>query len=263
MTTSLAETGIPTWEAQQLAKLSAEGLLHGVPTLALASVAKNESGFEVAGPGINSSGYGGYFGLGAGSAYPGGTPSSSLLLTNSPASFDTQAEIASSLIAAGAAKAGGSVVEGVNYLNLGKTSGPLGADASIYEGYLGGKGPEQARGISTQMGGPGGNAATGAQSAGTVGGQSWALSLQNVLNPTSSGVLGTSSTIAEWGARLGLVAVGLILFLGGLAVIGVSCVSNDRRHADQMLSKVANWVEEDGGSGEALVTASQVELISL
>ena len=48
-----------------------------------------------------------------------------------------------------------------------------------------------------------------------------------------------------------------------LAVIGVSCVSNDRRHADQMLSKVANWVEEDGGSGEALVTASQVELISL
>ena len=48
-----------------------------------------------------------------------------------------------------------------------------------------------------------------------------------------------------------------------LAVIGVSCVSNARRHADQMLSRVANWVEEDGGSGEALVTASQVELISL
>ena len=48
-----------------------------------------------------------------------------------------------------------------------------------------------------------------------------------------------------------------------LAVIGVSCVSNDRRHADQMLSRVASWVEEDGGSGEALVTASQVELISL
>ena len=219
-TASLAGTGIPAWEAQQLDSLAAAGLLHGVPPLALAAVAKNESGFEVAGAGVNSSGYGGYFGLGAGSAYPGGTPSRALLLTNSPASFDTQAEIASSLIAQGAAQAGGNVVEGVNYLNLGKTSGPLGADASIYAGYLGG--PPQARGISTQMGGPGGNAATGTPSAGTVGGQSWALSLQNVLNPASSGILGTSSTIAEWGARLGLVAVGLILFLGGLAVIGVS-----------------------------------------
>ena len=99
------------------------------------------------------------------------------------------------------------------------------AYAAAINGLLGGSsgtGPPQARGISTQMGGPGGNAATGTPSAGTVGGQSWALSLQNVLNPASSGILGTSSTIAEWGARLGLVAVGLILFLGGLAVIGVS-----------------------------------------
>ncbi len=48
-----------------------------------------------------------------------------------------------------------------------------------------------------------------------------------------------------------------------LAVIGVSCVSNDRRHADEMLSKVANWVEADGGSGEALVTNTQLELINL
>ncbi len=48
-----------------------------------------------------------------------------------------------------------------------------------------------------------------------------------------------------------------------LAVIGVSCVSNDRRHADQMLAKVLSWVEEDGGGGEALLTGSHIELISL
>ena len=88
----------------------------------------------------------------------------------------------------------------------------------------GGTGPPQAQAISGQLGGPGGNAATGAQTAGTpsTAGMSWAYQLQNILNPPSSGVLGTASTVGEWAARLGLVAVGLILFLAGLAIIGVS-----------------------------------------
>jgi len=46
-----------------------------------------------------------------------------------------------------------------------------------------------------------------------------------------------------------------------LAVIGVACVSNDRRHADEILSKVANWVAEDGGRGEVLLTHQDIELI--
>jgi uncharacterized protein YlxP (DUF503 family) len=46
-----------------------------------------------------------------------------------------------------------------------------------------------------------------------------------------------------------------------LAVIGITCVSNDRRHADEMLNKVANWVAEDGGGGEALLTRQDIELI--
>ncbi|HEY6537441.1 MAG TPA: DUF503 domain-containing protein [Candidatus Dormibacteraeota bacterium] len=45
------------------------------------------------------------------------------------------------------------------------------------------------------------------------------------------------------------------------AVIGITCVSNDRRHADEMLNKVANWVAEDGGRGEALLTHQEIELI--
>ncbi|MHB8323789.1 MAG: DUF503 domain-containing protein [Candidatus Dormibacteria bacterium] len=48
-----------------------------------------------------------------------------------------------------------------------------------------------------------------------------------------------------------------------LAVIGVSCVSNDSRHADQMLHKVADWVASDGGGGEALLTRQDIELIHL
>ncbi|MGH7759692.1 MAG: DUF503 domain-containing protein [Candidatus Dormibacteria bacterium] len=46
-----------------------------------------------------------------------------------------------------------------------------------------------------------------------------------------------------------------------LAVIGVACVSNDRRHAEGMLQRVADWVEEDGGRGEALLTRQDIELI--
>ncbi len=46
-----------------------------------------------------------------------------------------------------------------------------------------------------------------------------------------------------------------------LAVIGVACVSNDRRHADQILNRVADWVAEDGGRGEALLTRQDIELI--
>lgn len=226
--TALAATGAPAWEVTALQALSAKGLLNGIDPVALAAVAKNESGFEVNGAGVNGSGYGGYFGLGAGDTYPGGSPSDALLMTNDLASFDTQAEIASSLIAEGASKAGGSQVEGVNYLNLGTTSGALGADASIYQGFLAGAAAPQVRAVSGQMGGPGGNAATGTQTAGDgtvalpTSGGSWALNLQNALNPASSGILGTTTVIEEWGARLGLVAVGLILFLAGLAVVGIS-----------------------------------------
>jgi uncharacterized protein YlxP (DUF503 family) len=45
-----------------------------------------------------------------------------------------------------------------------------------------------------------------------------------------------------------------------LATLGVVCVSNDRRHADEMCQKVLHWVEEDG---EAQLGASHFELVNL
>lgn len=48
-----------------------------------------------------------------------------------------------------------------------------------------------------------------------------------------------------------------------LAVIGVSCVSNDRRLADRLLHQVADWVAEDGGRGEAVLTRQDIEVISV
>ncbi|HUY61995.1 MAG TPA: DUF503 domain-containing protein, partial [Candidatus Dormibacteraeota bacterium] len=47
-----------------------------------------------------------------------------------------------------------------------------------------------------------------------------------------------------------------------VAVLGVACVSNDARHADEMLAKIANWVAEDAGGGEAVLTRHEIEVIS-
>lgn len=91
--------GTPQWMITLLDKLSGSGTLHGLPPQVLAAIASNESGFENAGAGINSSGYGGYFGLGVNQKYPGGTITQSVMLTNSPTSFTKQAQVASSEVA--------------------------------------------------------------------------------------------------------------------------------------------------------------------
>ncbi|MGA9774480.1 MAG: DUF503 domain-containing protein [Candidatus Dormiibacterota bacterium] len=48
-----------------------------------------------------------------------------------------------------------------------------------------------------------------------------------------------------------------------LAVIGVSCVSNDRRVVDRILQEVASWVAEDAGGGEAILTRQDIEVINV
>jgi hypothetical protein len=87
---------IPSWEANQLNQLSSEGKLYGVNPRILAVIDLAESGGEVNGPGVNSSGYGGYFGLHQNTRYPGGSIPRSELLTNDPSSFQAQAEVAAS-----------------------------------------------------------------------------------------------------------------------------------------------------------------------
>jgi uncharacterized protein YlxP (DUF503 family) len=45
-----------------------------------------------------------------------------------------------------------------------------------------------------------------------------------------------------------------------VATLGVVCVSNDRRHADEMCQKVLRWVEDDG---EAELGPTHFELVNL
>ena len=213
-------------EAQILNSLAQQGKLSGVSPTYLQLIAQEESGYEAAGAGINSKNYGGYFGLST------ATEPSAILLSQSPQSFETQAEAAASIFAAGLKASGGNPYGAENYYQTGSTEGnaiiPTGG-SGLFAEYLTGKVPAGVRGPSTgspQSSGtptvlPGTGSSTGSSSG---GGKSWALQLQDVLNPSSSnaGILGIPGALGEWGARLGLVAVGLILFLGGLAVIGVS-----------------------------------------
>jgi len=111
---------IPSWQQAELAQLSGEGLLSGVSPLYLAVIDQAESSGQ--GGGLNPQGYGGYFGLGAGSTYPAGTPSSALLSNPSQQSFDAQAEIAASTFAQDLSSAGGSPIGAEGIYQTGSAS---------------------------------------------------------------------------------------------------------------------------------------------
>lgn len=90
--------GTPPTMAAVLDNLANQNKLSGVTPAWLESIAQGESGFEVKGAGVNSSGYGGYFGLHYGTGtpkgvYSSGSASRATLLSNTPAALTHQAEI--------------------------------------------------------------------------------------------------------------------------------------------------------------------------
>lgn len=96
-------SGEPAWQQTELNNLSAAGKLSGINPLVIAGIAGGESGYENAGAGINSSGYGGFFGLGQNSTYSFGgqsfTETPGILSDPSQASFDQQAQAAAAALA--------------------------------------------------------------------------------------------------------------------------------------------------------------------
>jgi len=115
---------IPSWQLQALQSLSAQGNLSGVDPAILAAIDQAESSGEVSGAGINAEGYGGYFGLGAGTQYPGGASvSSQTLNTNSQASFTAQAEVAADEFASLLQSSGGNVYTAEQNYQGGSTEG--------------------------------------------------------------------------------------------------------------------------------------------
>jgi hypothetical protein len=109
---------IPAEEIQILQQLAQEGGLSGVDPQIIAAIVQAESSGQ--GGSINSAGYGGFFGLGAGHNYPGGTSSSQLLNDPSMDSFSEQARIAASEFASLLQAAGGNPLTAEGYYQEGQ-----------------------------------------------------------------------------------------------------------------------------------------------
>lgn len=117
---------IPKWEIAQLESLSGAGQLSGVNPLDLALIDQAES--SGSGGGINSSGYGGWFGLGVGKQYPTGSINAATMRSTSPQAFDQQASVAAGEFASLLGQHGGNPVRAEMAYQGGSTEG-----ASIFE----------------------------------------------------------------------------------------------------------------------------------
>lgn len=202
-------SGQPAWQQQELDRLSAAGLLSGINPLVLSGIGQNESGWEVAGPGINSSGYGGFYGLGQNSSYSFGsssfTESPGILMDPGVSSFDQQSEAAAAEVAhlmQGSGSLQGALAE---YTGGGPTNG----DYTLAVQYLAGESPTLS-GASYPVTGGGGAApaggatptATTAAFGGSLNPANWPGELINAIKP--------------WTARIILVIVALLLLKVGL-----------------------------------------------
>lgn len=126
----------PTWQAQVLSTLAKQNKLTGVTPIQLGAILQGE-GPKSGGLGINKTGYGGWFGLGANTPYG---PSkkvvpSNVMVTPSQAAFAQQAEVAAAAFATYLKAAGGNPVYAAQMFQTGSISAPNGLanDAKIMQ----------------------------------------------------------------------------------------------------------------------------------
>ena len=112
---------IPQWEIVQLENLSGSGQLSGVDPLDLAVIDQAESSGR--GGGINSSGYGGWFGLGVGKQYPTGSIPAATMRSTTPQAFDQQATVAAGEFASLLGQHGGNPIAAEMAYQGGSTEG--------------------------------------------------------------------------------------------------------------------------------------------
>jgi hypothetical protein len=212
---------IPAWQAQQLQALASQGDLSGVDPAILAAIDQAESSGQ--GGAINSSGYGGYFGLGAGSSYPAGSPTAALLQGTGPAAFDTQAELAASEYASLLEATGGNTYAAEAAYQTGLGSGISSTEGTNVFASLGvpltASGAAPASGttnavLTSSSGGPVGaviNSAVPGLSVGT-----------SLLNDITGGAAGGVVASAEKGAFSILVTIAFVAAALGLILLGLT-----------------------------------------
>lgn len=251
---------VPAWELADLDQLSSEGELSGLNPTVLGAIDQAESSGN--GGGINSEGYGGYFGLGVGKTYPGQTApvSSSLLSSVSPAAFIAQAQIAAAEFASLLKGTGGNAEEAEQNYQGGGTEG-----SSILATDLGDASPYSGVNGITETSGLNGNPFNDdgldpfnifGAAAGAVSGAAGAAGSAAVQGATSvlGGLIAPLKTYIE---DAGLVIFGLIVIVVGLVVLAHSVTSggsSSTKGAGGGTETVK--VEETGGSSSTSTSKS-------
>ena len=108
----MAQASVPQWQINQLYKLGSQQALSGVDPSVMTGIDQAESSGQ--GGAINSSGYGGYFGLGGPESggkgnYPGGQVTDAMLQDPGSTSFNQQAVISASSYASDLTATGGQI----------------------------------------------------------------------------------------------------------------------------------------------------------
>jgi len=222
-TTTLNWAPIPSAQITWLNNLSNAGKLWGIPPQILAVIDFAESGGETAGAGINSSGYGGYFGLGTGS-YPGGSVTAAQLNANNQASFEAQAQVAASEFASLLTKNGNNPVAAEQAYQTGSPTGTPSEGAKMMAQYT--------NGLSIKPG-------TGSASSSSTGSSSSSGASTTGCNPVGPnlpvvGQIFTTCSIARLEAVGLLVAGGIVLFIG-VGLIAATMGTGRLRGAAQAL----------------------------
>jgi hypothetical protein len=190
---------IPGWEWTEIQQLGQEGQLSGLNPLIIGGIDQAESSGDPGSP--NSSGYGGYFGLGAGKVYPGGSIPGADMGTNTPQELAAEAVVAASAFNQYLGQAGGDPIAAEEIYQSGSASGPT-EGSQILQGLLGGQ---------PAGGGPVSATNTSATTAG--------------LNANPLDLFGIPGTVAGGAASATWGAVGPFLVKAILVVTGLSIIA--------------------------------------
>ncbi len=201
MTSSEQWASVPSWELDQLGQLSSQGQLSGVDPHILAAVDQAESSGQ--GGGINSAGYGGFFGLSDSATYPGGWATSpGLLQSTSPSAFDAQAQAAAAEFAS---------------LLAGNANNPYAAETAYQGGSSEGTSVFANLGIPTES-------SAGSPATATLTGWNW--------NPADGfgvpGMIAGAAAGSVWSSVEPFLAKGMLVVLG-LGVIAMGLWSLGKR----------------------------------
>lgn len=223
-----ALSAIPQWEADQLVNLASAGKLGGLDPNILAAIDVAES--SGTGGSINSEGYGGYYGLGANSQYPGGHTSPAMLSGTDANSFDSQSIIAASEFNSLLNQSKGNTAQAEYWYQNGGGAGPVGSGGTM-EGVntfvrLGVPGVETPSGATATLASAPGGSSSVTTASGTFA--AFLQQLDGFFNPTVSSINvpfigGAANGIA--GTVLLAVDRGLGVVFGiGLIYLGVKMV---------------------------------------